>query len=182
MDPLCAQLQQRVLSSSQVPVAPGVRQCQSEPCIQCTTQVQAAQVQVQVLRKATDQVGVADFVPFPGTSSSSNQVLGEHTVPVDPSHLITSPVPAALFPECAMRHHLSVLVCSPLGSQSQAVMTYAFPPGGAAVQNPQNMVYTNQEPLWFGGGCGPSRVQVPLPSGSGFGACYGLQWCEEVSS
>ena len=34
------------------------------------------------------------FWPFPGLSSSGNQVFGEHTVPGVPCILITSPVPA----------------------------------------------------------------------------------------
>ena len=35
------------------------------------------------------------FVPFPGLSSSGDQVLGECTVPGEPYVLITSPVLAA---------------------------------------------------------------------------------------
>ena len=38
------------------------------------------------------------FVPFPGPSSSGDQVLGEHTLQRWQVHLITSLVPAAWFP------------------------------------------------------------------------------------
>ena len=38
------------------------------------------------------------FLPFPGQSSSGNQVLGEGTVPGGPSILITSLVPTTRFP------------------------------------------------------------------------------------
>ena len=43
------------------------------------------------------------FVHFPGLSSSSDQVLGECTVLGGPWVLITSLVPVAWFPGCAMR-------------------------------------------------------------------------------
>ena len=42
------------------------------------------------LCKSTDVVGHA-FLPFPGPSSSCDQVLGKHTVPGGPCVLITSP-------------------------------------------------------------------------------------------
>ena len=56
------------------------------------------------------------FVPFPGLSSSGNQVLGEHTVPGGPCILILSLVLAAWFPRCAMRAPSQVCRMSPLES------------------------------------------------------------------
>ena len=56
------------------------------------------------------------FVPFPGPSSSGNQVLGECTLPRWAVHLITSPVPAAQFPGCAEGVPSQVCHVSPLGS------------------------------------------------------------------
>ena len=56
--------------------------------------------QVQVLRystKAQTRLGLR-FVPFPGVSSSGDQVLGERTLPSWAVCLITSHVPAAQFP------------------------------------------------------------------------------------
>ena len=49
-----------------------------------------------VLHKGTDLVG-EHFVPFPGLSSSSEEVLGKHTVPGGLCILITSLVLAAQF-------------------------------------------------------------------------------------
>ena len=46
------------------------------------------------------------FVPFPGLSSSGNQVLGKHTAPGGPCILITSPVPASQFP-CVLKSSVS---------------------------------------------------------------------------
>ena len=57
-----------------------------------------------------------DFVPFPGPSSSGNQVLGERTVPGGLCDLITSLVPAAWLPGCATRAPSQVCCVSPLGS------------------------------------------------------------------
>ena len=62
------------------------------------------------------------FMPFPGLSSSGNQVLGEHTLPGWPCILITSLVPATWFPGCAMRAPSQVCHMSPLESWSQAVI------------------------------------------------------------
>ena len=59
-------------------------------------------------------------VPFPGLSRSGDQVLGEHTVPCGPCVFITSLVPTAWFPECAVRAPSQVSHMSPLGSWSQA--------------------------------------------------------------
>ena len=64
----------------------------------CPSQVSAAQVQVlRYSTKAQTQLGL-HFVPFPGLSSSGDQVLGEHTLPrcgasnhlLCPSHLVSS--------------------------------------------------------------------------------------------
>ena len=51
------------------------------PWIACTSQINAAQVQVlRYSAKAQTQLGLR-FVPFPGPSSSGNQVLGQRTLP-----------------------------------------------------------------------------------------------------
>ena len=56
----------------------------------CTFQVEAAQVQVlEYSPKAQTRLGLC-FVPFPGLSSSGNQVLGKRTLPRWAVHLITS--------------------------------------------------------------------------------------------
>ena len=54
------------------------------------------------------------FVPFPGLSSSGDQVLGECTVPGGPCILITSLVPATQFPRCAARAPSQVCRTFPL--------------------------------------------------------------------
>ena len=64
-------------------------------------------------------------MPFPGLSSSGNQVLCECTVPGGLCSLITSLVLAALLPKCAMIALLQVCHVSPLGSLSQAVTLLA---------------------------------------------------------
>ena len=73
----------------------------------------------QVPTKAQTQMGM-HFVPFPGLSSSGNQVLGECTVPGGLCILITSPVPAVQFPGCTARAPSQVCFVSPLGSWSLA--------------------------------------------------------------
>ena len=55
------------------------------------------------------------FVPFPGPSSSGDQVIGECTLPGGPCVLITSPVPAAQFPRDAASTPSQVCCVSPLG-------------------------------------------------------------------
>ena len=65
------------------------------------------------------------FVPFPGPSSSGDQVLGEHTVLGGTCVLITSLVPAVQFPGCALRASSQVCCVSPLGSWSQAATLLA---------------------------------------------------------
>ena len=56
------------------------------------------------------------FVPFPGPSSSSDQVLGECTLPRWGLRLITTPVPAAWFSGCAVGTPSQMCCVSPLGS------------------------------------------------------------------
>ena len=69
----------------------------------------------QVLHKGTDLVGHV-FCALPGSSSSGDQVLGEHTVPVGWCILITYPVQATRFPGCAVRVPSQVCRVSSLGS------------------------------------------------------------------
>ena len=76
----------------------------------CTSQVSAAQVQVLgYSTKAQIQLGL-HFVPFPGLSSSGNQVLGKRTLPRWAVHLITSLVLATAGAPSQVCH------VSPLGS------------------------------------------------------------------
>ena len=65
------------------------------------------------------------FVPFPGPSSSEDQVLGECTVQGGPCFLITSLVLGARLPRCAARALSQVCCVSPLGSCPQAVTILA---------------------------------------------------------
>ena len=65
--------------------------------------------------KAQIRLGL-HFVPFPGPSSSGDQVLGKHTLPRWVVHLITSSVPTAQFPKCTVRAPSQVCHTSPLGS------------------------------------------------------------------
>ena len=67
--------------------------------------------------------------PFPGLSSSGNQVLCEHTLPCGPCVLIITLVLAAWFPECAMRALSQVSHMSPLESLSQTVLVDVNHPG-----------------------------------------------------
>ena len=93
------------------------------PCILCTSQVWAAQVLVY---STGHRPGWAvRFVPFPGPSSSGDQVLGECTVPGGPCVLITSPVPAAWFPGDTSSAPSQVCCVSPLGHWSQAATLLA---------------------------------------------------------
>ena len=79
---------------------------QSRPCVSCTSQSWAAQVQVLgYCTRAQTWLGVS-FVPFPGLSTSASQVLGERTVPGGPCILITSLVWLLGFPGALGRHHL----------------------------------------------------------------------------
>ena len=75
---------------------------QSRPWVLCTSQLSAAQVQLlRYSTKVQTHLGL-HVVPFPGLSSSGNQVLGKHTLPRWAVCLITSPVPAARFPGCTV--------------------------------------------------------------------------------
>ena len=67
--------------------------------------------------KAQTQLGLR-FVPFPGPSSSGDQVLGKCTLPRvgEGVHLIISLVPAARFPGCAVGALSQVCRVSPLES------------------------------------------------------------------
>ena len=65
------------------------------------------------------------FVPFPGLSTSGDQMLGEHTVPGGPCVLITSPFLAAQFPGCAVTAPSQVWHVSPSESRSQAATLLA---------------------------------------------------------
>ena len=56
------------------------------------------------------------FFPFPGPSSSGNQVLGTCTVPGGPCVLVISLVLATRFPGCAVTAPSQVCLVSPLGS------------------------------------------------------------------
>ena len=93
---------------------------QSRLRIACTCQVYAAQVQVlRYSTRAQTRLGKR-FVPFPGPSSSGNQVLGERTVIGGLCVLITSSVLATRFPRSAVRALSQCCVSqgcvSPLGS------------------------------------------------------------------
>ena len=67
------------------------------PGVSCTSQVRATWVQVlRYSTRAQTLLGMR-FVPFPGLSSSGDQVLEEHTVPVGPCILITSLVSGVPF-------------------------------------------------------------------------------------
>ena len=52
--------------------------------------------------KAQIRLGL-QFAPFPGPSSSGDQVLGECSLPSWVGHFNTSPVPASWFPGCIVR-------------------------------------------------------------------------------
>ena len=76
---------------------------QSGHCVSCTSRVLAAQVQILgYSTRAQTWFGVR-FLPFPGPSSSGDQVFGERTVPDGVCVLITSLVLAAQFPRCTVR-------------------------------------------------------------------------------
>ena len=89
---VCPRSQQHVLSRStllrlQDALEGTVR---SGPCISCTSQVLTSQVQVLgYSTRAQTRLGMC-FVPFPGPSSSDNQVLGKCTAPDVQCVLITS--------------------------------------------------------------------------------------------
>ena len=65
--------------------------------------------------KAQTRLGLR-FVPFPGPSSSGDQVLGECSCPQLGLRLIASPIPAAWFSGCTMAAPSQVCHVSLLGS------------------------------------------------------------------
>ena len=83
------------------------------------------------------------FVPFPGPSSSGNQVLGEHTVPGGP--WVLSPPPSWPLPGALQEYHLRCAMCLLWGADvsqpvSQEDMISNWEPtqfGGAAVSGAQ---------------------------------------------
>ena len=70
---------------------------------------------------------VCVFVPFPGLSSSGDQVFGEWTVSCGPCVLITSPVPATRCPGCA--------VCLLWGADLRLQLSWQM----STVQDPRKM-------------------------------------------
>ena len=77
----------------------------------------------RVLHKGAD-LGLR-FVPFPGSSSSGDQVLGERSHPQLEAASIASPVPAALFSGCNTGAPSQVCRVSLLGSCSLAATLLA---------------------------------------------------------
>ena len=69
--------------------------------------------------KAQIQFGM-HFVPFPGQRRSGNQVLAKRSIPGGWCSLITSPIPAALFPGCTVGAPPQVCRISLLGNWSLA--------------------------------------------------------------
>ena len=82
---------------------------QSRFRVSCTSQVLAD----QVLGYSTKAQTLLDlrFVPFPGPSTSGDQVLGERTLPRWVVHLIISLVPVPGFPGCTVGAPAQVCVC-----------------------------------------------------------------------
>jgi len=139
---------------------------QSGCCVLCTSQVWAAQVQVLGYSTGAQTQLCMCFVPFPGPSSSGNQLLGEHTVPRGPCILITFPVPGTWFPRCIVRALSQVCHVSPLGSWSQAVTLLA----DVNRSGSQEDLVSNWEPahsLVEDAGLWGWEWSSPLPSSSG---------------
>ena len=89
--------------------------CTQSPCCRpLLTSASTGDTQTQ-FRLSLCGLGV-HFVPFPGPSSSGNQMLGECTVPGGQCVLITSWVPATQLPGCTARAPSQVCHVSPLGS------------------------------------------------------------------
>ena len=89
---------------------------QSGPCACALPRSKAAQIQIlEYSTRAQTQFGMR-FAPFPGPSSSGDQVLGECTVQGGLCILITFLVLATWFPSCTMRAPFQVCHVSPLGS------------------------------------------------------------------
>ena len=105
------------------------------------------------------------LVPFPGPSSSGDQVLGEHTVPGGLCVLITFPAPAAGFSGCGVRAPSQVCCVSPLGGWSLAATQLAdFNSPGS-----QEDLVSNLEPACNLVGDALWGRDCPLPSSS--------DWC-----
>ena len=123
--------------------------CLSGPWVVCTSQVYVAQVQVLgYSTKAQNRLGLR-FVPFPGLSSSDDQVPGECILPRWVVHLITSPVSAARFPGCTARVPSQVCRVFPLRSWSLTATLLAD------VNRPgsQEDLVSNWEPVQIKGIC-----------------------------
>ena len=85
------------------------------PWVVCNSQIYATQFQVLgYSTKAQIRLGLC-FVPFPGPSSSADQVLGECTLSSWVVHLIISLVPATRFPGCSVGAQSQVCHASSLG-------------------------------------------------------------------
>ena len=85
--------------------------CLRRPWVACASQIYAAQVQVLgYSTKARTQLGLR-FVPFPGPSSSGDQVLDARALASWAVRLITSPVPAAGLPVCAAEAASQICRC-----------------------------------------------------------------------
>ena len=119
------------------------------------------------------------FVPFPGPSSSGNQVSGKCTVPGGPCILITSPFPATR--SVSQVHCKSTISGVPCVS-SRKLISGCDPPGRC---QPSRIPGRRSQQLGassqFGGRC-CLRAQdcgSPLPSGSGCGMPASLPLVEE---
>ena len=111
---VCPSSQQCMLSGSTLLRLQGALQgtVQSGPCACALPRSKAAQIQIlEYSTRAQTQFGMR-FVPFPGPSSSGDQVLGECTVPGGLCILITFLVLATWFPSCTMRAPSGVLCVS----------------------------------------------------------------------
>ena len=103
------------------------------------------------------------FVPFPGLSSSGDQVLGERTLPRCAVPLITSLVPACRFPGCAAPHHLRCAVCLLWGADLWLQPSWQI----SRVQEPRKTWEQLGACSQFGGGCRFWSQDCRLPSCSG---------------
>ena len=109
---VCPRSQQHVLSHSTLLRLQRALQgtVHSGPCISRTSQVKAAQVQVlRYSARAQTQLGV-HFVPFPGLSSSGDQVLGKR------SHCDLSPPSLRIGSGCTTRAPSQLCCVSLLGT------------------------------------------------------------------
>ena len=101
------------------------RTVQRRPCVLCTSQVWAAQVQVLgYYSRVKTWLGMC-FVPFTHLSTSGDQMLGECTVLGGPCILITSLLLASWFTRYSVRASSQMCCMSPLGIWSQVVTLLA---------------------------------------------------------